>query len=91
MVSMALNKFVLRKHLLNFYFCRYFIMFFSFQGTFSVKTGRNQFPVVYKLLSVTVLCSTNGLFVLILSLLNFLSITACFLSSVCFRVILSHY
>ena len=48
-----------------------------------MKTGINQFPVRYRLMSVTVLCSTNGLFVLILRFFNFLCLCmiAYFMSS----------
>ena len=66
MSAMILNIFVLRIHLLIFEHCHYVILFLSISGAVSVKTIRNQFPVGYKLMSVTVLCSTYGLFVLIL-------------------------
>ena len=61
MSVITLNVFVLRKHRLNFKICHYFNLFLSTSGVVSVKTGRNQFLVGYKLMSVTVLCSTNGL------------------------------
>ena len=62
---LTLNKFVLRKHRLVFELCDYFNFFLSFSGAVSIKTRRKQLFVGYKLISVTVLCSTIGLFVLI--------------------------
>ena len=91
MSVMTLKIFVIGKHQLFFEICPYFILLLSNSGAVSVKTGRNQFPVGYKIMSVTDLCSTNDLFVLIISLFNFLSITAYFMSSICFLVVLSHY
>ena len=73
MSVMTLNVFVLRKHWLTFEHCHYFILFLSTSGAVSVKTGRNQFRVGYRLITVTVICSTNGLFVLMTRLFNFLS------------------
>ena len=46
--AMTLNIFVLRKHLLIFDFCQYFILFFSALGAVSIKNYRNQFHVDYK-------------------------------------------
>ena len=88
MSVMTLNIFVLVKHRSTFELCNYLILFLSTSGAVSVKAGRilfPLFPVGYKLMIVKVLCSTNGLIVLILRLFNifflFLSITAYFMSS----------
>ena len=85
---MTVNIFVLKKHWLVFELCIYFDFFFSFSGAVSIKTGRKRVFVGYDLMSVTVLCSVNSLFVLILRLFYFLRITAYFLSSDCFLVAL---
>ena len=73
MCVMTLKIFVLRKHRLIIEISHYFILFLSTSGAVSVKTGKNQFPVDYKLMFVTVLCSSNGLSVLILCLFIFLA------------------
>ena len=70
---MTLNVFVLRKHRLTFEHCHYFILFLSISGAVSVKTGRNQFPVSYRLMSVPLICSINSLFVLMTRFFNVLS------------------
>ena len=75
MSVMTLNIFVLRKHRLVFELCHYFILFLSTSGAVSVTTGDNQILVGFKLMSVTVLCSTHGLFGLIQRLFDFLNIT----------------
>ena len=87
----TLNIFVLRKHRLVFELCDYFNFSLSFLGAVSIKTRRQRLFVGYNIMSVTVLCSTNSLFVLILLLFNLLSITAYFLSSDCFLVVLWLY
>ena len=66
-----MNEFVSTKYQLIFKQCHYFILFLSNSGAVSVKIGGNQFPVGYKFMSVKVLCSTNGLLVLILRVLIF--------------------
>ena len=76
MSVMTLNILVLRKHWLIFEIWHYFILFLSTSNDVSVKIGRNQFPLDYCLMSFAALCATFGLFVLILHLFNFLSITA---------------
>ena len=59
------NKTVLRKYRLIFELCHCFILILSTSGAASVKIGRRQILLDYNLIFVTVLCSTNGLFVLI--------------------------
>ena len=49
---MTLNIFVLRENRLSFEHCQYFILFLSTSGAVSLTTGRNRFPVGYKLMSV---------------------------------------
>ena len=66
---MTLNMFVLRKYWLIFNFCHYFL-FFSTSGAVLVRIFRHRFPVGYKIMSLTVLHSTNGL-VLIPLVFNF--------------------
>ena len=55
----SLKIFVSRKQGLIFEICHYFVLFLSTLGAVSVnsvKTGRNQIPVCYNLMSYTVLC-----------------------------------
>ena len=68
---MTLNNFVLEKNSCIFELGHYFILFLSTAEAAGEKTGRKQFPV-------TVLCTINGLLVLILRVFNFFKLNCTF-------------
>ena len=77
-----LIMFVLRKYQWIFESWLNFVLFLSTSSALSVKTRGNRFPASCRSMSVTVLCSTNGFFVLTLRVFiffKFRSITAFFM------------
>ena len=91
---MTLNRTFFRISRWIFELCHYFfLLFLSTFGAVSVKTGRHGLPMVFILMSVTSLYSSNGFFILVLRVFIFFK----FLSSCIFyefilsRFELSHY
>ena len=64
LTNLKIYVFVLGKCWLILELCHYFILFLSTSGLVSVQKGWHPFPVICKLVSVTVLRLTNGFLIL---------------------------